>query len=171
MALQVISKVNQRVKFISRCSKFLNREALEILAGALIQCHFDYACSSWYTGLNTVLKNKLQTSQNKLVRVVLKLHPRTHLLPTHFNSLKWLRVEERVSLVKLCMVHKIQNKVAPRYFENYFSKVSENHNHFTRRSTTDLILVNFSSNIGKNSFLYSAAATVSGMRYPKRLKR
>ena len=82
------------MKFLARTSSFLNSTALEILAGALVQCHFDYACLAWYTGIFAVLKGKLQTSQNKLVRVVLKLHPRTHLLPAHFNSLKWLRVDE-----------------------------------------------------------------------------
>ena len=105
------------------------------------------------------LGKKLQTfqSQNKLVRVILKLQPRTHLLPAHFTSLGWLRVEERVSQFKMCLVHKIRNNLAPKYFHEYFSKVSDTHRHYTRGSPTDFKPCHFSSNIGKSSFLYSAA--------------
>ena len=80
MAQKVISKVSQRTKFLARISRFLDTHTLKTLAGALVQCQFDYACTSWYTGISMTLKKKLQTSQNKLVRVILKLHPRSRLL-------------------------------------------------------------------------------------------
>lgn len=73
MAQNVINKVNQRIKFLARVSTFLNRSVLEILAGALRQCHFDYACTSWYTSIAWAFKNRLQTAQNKLVRRILQL--------------------------------------------------------------------------------------------------
>ena len=168
MALQVIQKVNQRGKFLARTSSFLNRSALEILAGALIQCHFDYASTSWYTGISAALKHKLQTAQNKLVRVILKLHPRTHLSSAHFDSLKWLRVEDRASLMKLTMVHRIQSKDAPKYLHDYFIKVGNTHGHFTRQSTTDLMPMHSSSSVGRNTFRCSAASKWNGL--PKNLK-
>ena len=37
---------------------------------------------------------RVQTSQNKLVRIILKLPVRPHLEPSHFESLKWLKVED-----------------------------------------------------------------------------
>lgn len=156
MALKVISKVNQRVRFIARLSTFLNRRALEILSGALVQCHYDYACSSWYSAIPKILKTRLQSAQNKLVRIILKLHPRTHLLPEHFDSLKWLRVEERVTLIKLCMVHRILNNAAPDYLRSYFIKVSDVHDHATRGSFSNLVPVRFKRNIGQNTFRYTA---------------
>ena len=84
MALKVIAKVNQKVKFLARVSTQVDQRALKILASALVQCHFDYACTSWYSSIPKVLKTKLQTSQNKMIRLILRLHPRTHLLPAIF---------------------------------------------------------------------------------------
>ena len=116
-------------KVVARISNLLDRNNQKILSGALVQCHFDYACTSWYTGISMGIKKKLQTSQNKLVGVILKLHPRTHLLPAHFTNLGWLRVEERVSQFKMCLVHRIRSNVAPNYFCDYFNKVSDTHSH------------------------------------------
>lgn len=138
-------------------STYINRSALEALSGALIQCHYDYACSAWYTGITVALKGRLQTAQNKLVRLILKLQPRTHLSQSHFDSLKWLRVEERVSQIKLCMVHKIIRNAVPQYLRGYFVRVRNVHGHATRGSLTDLVPVRFKRVIGQNTFLYSAA--------------
>ena len=52
---------------------------------------------SWYNGLTSYLKNRLQTPQNRVVRVILKLPMRTHLDPSHSEGLRWLKVQERVS--------------------------------------------------------------------------
>ena len=59
MALKVIAKVNQKVKFLARVSTQVDQRALKILAAALVQCHFDYACTSWYSSTPSILKTKL----------------------------------------------------------------------------------------------------------------
>jgi len=59
---------------------------------SLIQCHYDYTCCIWCKGLNTVLKNKLQTTQNTLIRFVLDLESRAHISKEHFELLNWLQV-------------------------------------------------------------------------------
>jgi len=61
-AQKVLPKVNQRVRFLSRISKFLDKRAMLTLASALIQPYFDYACCSWYNGVSKHLKHRLQTS-------------------------------------------------------------------------------------------------------------
>ena len=141
------NKINRQV------STYLNRAALEVLSGALIQCHYDYACSSWYTGITAALKGRLQTAQNKLVRLILKLQPRTHTTNTHLNSLKWLRVEERVAQIKLCMVHKILRNAVPQYLWGYFVTVRNVHEHATRGSPTDLVPDRFNRVVVQNTFL------------------
>lgn len=157
MATRVITKLNQKIKFLARITHFINREAMQILAGALVQGHFDYACISWYNNLPKILKNKLQTSQNKLIRLIHNVHARTHLLPCHFRSLKWLTVEDRVAYFNLNMVHRIINCETPVYLINYFNRVNGVHSYSTRRSSTDLVLYRFNTQLGKRSFLYSGA--------------
>ncbi|CAL4065468.1 unnamed protein product [Meganyctiphanes norvegica] len=48
---EIIKKANSRLKFLYRCREMLNFESRKTLCSALIQCHFDYSCSSWYPGI------------------------------------------------------------------------------------------------------------------------
>ena len=119
-------------------------------------CHFDYACTSWFTNIPKPLKTKLQTSQNKLVRLLLNLPYRTHLTPAHFTKLGWLRVEERVHQLAMCLVFRILRETVPKYLSNYFTRVSDAHRYFTRGSSSDLVPPKFKTLMGKNAFYYFA---------------
>ena len=48
MTLSVIDKVNNKLKFLYRKNRFLTPTLKRLLCNALIQPHFDYACSAWY---------------------------------------------------------------------------------------------------------------------------
>jgi len=94
---------------------------------SLIQCHFDYASPVWFNGLTKTLKSKLQVTQNKLIRFVLNLEPRSHIGNEDFIKLNWLPVSERVDQVTLCHVFKMHNNLAPKYM--YMSNA---HSYMTR---------------------------------------
>ena len=47
MALNVVSKINTRLKFLHRKGNFLSPQLRRLLCNALIQPHFGYACSVW----------------------------------------------------------------------------------------------------------------------------
>ena len=49
MAHKVISKVNARLQFLHQKNKYLTSN---LCCNALIQPHFDYACSAWYPNLS-----------------------------------------------------------------------------------------------------------------------
>lgn len=157
MVTKNISKINQKTKFLARAAAFLDTPTLRILAGSLVQPHFDYAVSSWYTGLSSTIKNKLQKAQNKLIRVVLKLHPQSHLELIHFRQVNWLKVEDRVTYIKMILTYKITKNRVPEYLTNYFTTVRDTHSHFTRGSTINFIPWRFKTQFGKNTFRYSAA--------------
>ena len=67
MAGFTIKKTYSRLQFLYRTHNYLTQHIKRLFVMALIQCHFDYACSFWYHGLLQVWKNKLQTSQNKIM--------------------------------------------------------------------------------------------------------
>ena len=46
----VVKKSNAKIKFLYRQAKNVSQETKKLLTSALIQCHFDYACSAWYDG-------------------------------------------------------------------------------------------------------------------------
>ena len=59
----------------------LNFKSCKTLTSALIMCHSDYACSSWYSALSQKYKNQLQIIQNKIVCFIMGEGPRTHNWP------------------------------------------------------------------------------------------
>ena len=99
---------------------------------SLIQCHFDYASSAWFNSLTQELKHKLQVTQNKLIRFVLNLHPRSHIGKEQFLSVNWLPVACRVNQIILCHVFKINSNLTPFYLSEHFTPVIDVHNYPTR---------------------------------------
>ena len=87
---------------------------------ALIQCYFDYSCSSWYSGLGSGLTKKLPILQNKVVRFVLDLRPRTRINCDILDSVGMLSVPDRVSQIRINHVFNIYHGRAPEYLcENF----------------------------------------------------
>ena len=52
---------------------------------AMAQCQYDYACAMWFSRISISAKKRLQIVQNKVIRFVLRIHPRTHLGCSEFN--------------------------------------------------------------------------------------
>ena len=92
MALKIINKINSRLKFLYRKSRYLTLYLKQLLCNALIQLHFDYACSAWSLNLNKKFKSKLQTVQNS--RYCLQLDNRSHIWK-NLEKINWLPVSER----------------------------------------------------------------------------
>ena len=69
------------------------------LCSALIQCHLDYSCSSWYLSLNKCLQNKLQINvcQNKIVRFINGMGPRDSVNNHSIDDMSLLNVESRTT--------------------------------------------------------------------------
>ena len=172
MARSVIKKANSRLKFLYRKGQFLTLHTKKLLVMSLIQCHFDYACSFWYPGLTQTLKNRLQTTQNKLIRFVLNLDGKSHISHEHFKLLNWLPVSKRVDQIILCHVFKIKQGTAPDYLGEHFVPLNSVHNRCTRSNMTAIPIPDasfsftFSNNgryvipkvgsFGKKSFSYRA---------------
>ena len=93
MASKVMSKVNGRSRFLARKAPFVDAVSLRLLANSLVLCCFDYGLGTWYDCLSKALKDKLQVSQNRLVRVVLGLTSRDHVGKLQFQQLGWLSLE------------------------------------------------------------------------------
>ena len=136
MATSMIQKVFARLKFLYRKMKFLNLTTKKLLVMSLIQCHFDCACSFWYPSLSKVLKNKLQVTQNKIIRFVLNMDSRAHLGSDVFKSLGWLLVSKRADQIILNHVFKVKSGQSPDYMVEHFIQASFIHSYGTRFSET-----------------------------------
>ena len=105
-----------------RKNRFLTPALRRLLCNALIQPHFDYACSAWYPNLNKALKNKLQTAQNKCVRFCL-LGNREHIGIEELEKINWLNINDRFEQSLSVSVFKFFNNQCPAYMSDVFKLV------------------------------------------------
>ena len=110
-----------------------------MICSALMQPRFDYGCNSWYRGLDCSLKHKLQTAQNKIMRMILGEKQRFHIGFDSFKKLNWLNVPKRIDYLTVCHFYNIYHGVAPPYMMDVV-RTSDLHNHRTRNSSLNFVL-------------------------------
>ena len=115
MALKVINKINSRLKFLHRKSKFLIPAIRRLLSNTIIQPHFDYASSAWYPNLTQKMKNNIQITQNKCIRYCLQLDKMTHISKNEFETLNWLPFKGRFNQSMNSIVFIYFTKKCPGY--------------------------------------------------------
>ena len=155
IANEVIKKVNARLRFMYRQGYFLTSSMRKTLCNSLIQCHFDYACSSWYSSLSKYFQKRLQVTQNKVVRFINKYNPRRSVRSTDLSKLGMLNVEHRVKQMRLNHVYRIYNNCCPEYMRDNFIQVYEVHSYSTRHSLHNFKVPSV-NNIIKSTFYYNA---------------
>jgi len=106
----------------------------KLLCNSLIQCHFDYSSSSWYSGISKKLKNKLQVTQNKVIRFIHGYDHRASLKFADFKQIGWLDIDNRVKQLRLNHVHKIFYNKCPSYLHEKFTLSSTVHQYNCRNS-------------------------------------
>ena len=103
MALKIIKRINQKLKFLFRKNWFLIPGLRRFLCNAIIQPHFDYACSTQYTNFTQKLKKKLKVRQNKCIRFCLQLDKMFTISHKEFKDLNWLPAITRFEQFQSCL--------------------------------------------------------------------
>ena len=153
---EILKKANSRLKFLYRCKDALNFNTRKILCTALIQCHFDYSCSSWFSGVNKTMRKKLQIMQNKIVRFTLNLRRRDSVRNKELLKVGALNVSDRVKQLKMNHVFKIRNQTSPSYMLSNFNRLNANNNRMTTRASATDFFVPRVSGQGANTFFFTA---------------
>ena len=162
----IFEKGNSRLEFLYRQAQYLNTRSRKLLTSALILCHFDYACSAWYSGLQKTMKHKHQILQNKTI--ALDSSPRTHLDITHFLEMQWLPVDVRVEQLNLNIMHRIVHGGAPCFLTESFGMVSQVHDVETRHRTLSVSLPSTGRN-GSKAFKFNGIK--SWNKLPLKIKK
>ena len=132
IVMSIIGKENARLKFLYRHKKHLDVKCRQLLASALIQWYFDYACSSWYAGLTKTLKNKLQVTQNKVVIFILDFGQRASVENKVLHKVNMVCDNDRVKQLRLNHVYNIAHGNAPHCMCHNFIFVNQTHSYNTR---------------------------------------
>ena len=155
----IVKKANSRLKFLYRYKDMLSFKCRKTLCSALIQCHFDYACSSWYPGIRKELTKKLQVMQNKVIRFISDLDSRDHIGTKELEKAGYLSVPDRVKQLKLGHVLKIRNGTSPYYMKAHFQMLKENENRIVTQASAHNFFKPRVANQGTNTFFIQAYVT------------
>ena len=96
MTMKSLKKINAKLQFLYRQSKFLNPKLRRLLCNSLIQPRFDYLCVSWYSLVSKKIRKKILITQIKAIRFCLKVNSRYHIGSKEFKEKNWLPIKERV---------------------------------------------------------------------------
>ena len=157
MANKVISKVNARLIFSHWKNKYLIPNLHRLLCNALIQPHFDYACSAWYPNHSKNLKNRIQTLQNKCIRFCLQLDKMSHISQKEFETINWLPIKERYNQCVNSIAFKYLDNQCPHYLNEVFMKAPESSSSL-RNSSQKLQQPVRKTNTGQNALSFIVPA-------------
>ena len=119
MALIVLTKINAKLKFLYRQTRYLTPAYRRLLCNALIQPNFDYGYCSWFPLLKKNLKLKLQKAKNMYL-LLPKFNSKVSYDPSHFRIINWLPVSNRVEYCIVNTVFKYWNGIVPGYIHEMF---------------------------------------------------
>ena len=156
-----------RLSFLYRNSSLLDFHCRKTLCMSLIQPYIDYCASSWYEGLSSTLKSRLDVLQRKMVRFVRGFESRQHVGLEHMKGLSWLTIADRVKYFKLVHLFRIKRGLAPHYLRTNLTSVSDAHRYNTRGSTSNYH-VSRSLSANHSSFSYSCVKVWNSL--PARIK-
>ena len=105
--------------------------------------------------ISKLLKNRLQVTQNKIIRFVLKMDPRSYVGANEFKSIGWLPVSRRVGQIILNHVFKIKSGQSAQYMAESFIQASSLHSYGTRIRESGNFSIPKVKSFGKKSFVYN----------------
>ena len=155
MALNVINKINSKLKFLYRKNKFLTPHLKRMLSNALIQPHFDYACAAWYPQLTLNLKKRIQVVQNKCIRFCLDLENTAHIGYKEFEKINWLNTSDRFLQCLCSSAFKFIKGKCPEYMNEVF-QIAHQSNMTTRSSYLKLSHPFRKTNMGQKNLSFLA---------------
>ena len=109
----------------------------------------------WFSRISISAKKRLQIVQNKFIRFVLGIPPRTHLGCSEFSRVNILPVKYRADQIKLNHMFNIVHGSAPDYLKQSINLSRGNH-YDTRSGNLSCVMPSVKG-FGIKSFFYSAS--------------
>ena len=152
---KIVSKSINKSKFIYRNTKGFNWQIKRMIVLAMVQCHYDYACAMWFSRISISAKKRLQIDQNKVIRFVLGIPPRTHLGCSEFSRVNILPVKYRADQIRLNHMINIVHGSAHEYLKQSIN-LSRGNRYDIRSGNLSCVMPSVKG-FGIKSFFYSAS--------------
>lgn len=128
----VYKKISKKLYFFTRISSYISMFARKSVYQAIIQTHFDYCSTLMYLFDKNRLQS-LQKLQNRGLRIILKCNRYTSIRTMH-ESLNWMYVEDRIYLLCMTFIYKMNKNMLPSYFAEFISYNNNIHSYNTRHN-------------------------------------
>ena len=126
--------------------------------------HFDY-CDVVWDSCSCQLKHKLQTLQNRALRIINKVDRYTHISDLH-NMTKVLTLQQRRDFHTHTFMYKAVNNLLPDYISSKFLDSSEVNIRTTRSTSTHSLLIpRVKLNVGKSRSSYKDVISWNTLLY------
>ena len=155
IVLNIIKKVNSRLKFLYRQVNYFNQNVKKTICSALVLCLFDYCISAWYSGISKYHAHRLQCAQNKVIRFILNKDFMYHINHADFQALGILNINTRAEQLRLNHVFNIFCDTCPEYMKENFTRLSNLHRYNTRGSDFNFQIPKIKT-FSSGSFYYNA---------------
>ena len=130
-------KLSRASGIIAKLRHYVDNKILLGTYYSLVQSHLLYGMLTWGSENTTTLK-PLQTNQNKIVRLMCKVHKTSHVTNNSFYTrLSILKIIDLYKVELAKFFHSYQRNRLPQIFQDYFQPVKSLHKHFTRNLHTD----------------------------------
>ena len=120
----VCKKLSKRIGLLRSIRHCLPLKERIQFYNAIIKPIFTYGGLIWSSTSKDNLRRVFKLKK-RAARVILGTRIREEITFTLFNKLNWLAFDEELKLNACCLVFKILNGLAPDYFVNTFSRVSD----------------------------------------------
>ena len=130
---------------------FLPRKTLIILYESVVESRLRY-CNTVWDNCGLTLKNKLESLQNRVARVVNQKKYGSIEPDQLLENLRWLNVQQIIDFDIAVISHKSINNKASPYLTSLFSKSNSVHNHDTRTENLNLFPIHARIKFGQKCF-------------------
>ena len=137
----ITKKISKGIGIILKARKVFNMETLLSLYHTFICPYLSYCIHVWGKAYNTHL-NDLIVLQNKAMRIISCVPPRTNIDQFYIEN-NILIVKHIYSYNIGLFMYKYVNNMTPDVFDNFFSNISDIHQHNTRNATQKLFHITF----------------------------
>ena len=120
-----LKKCNSLLYLLGRIKTFLNLSTRKLYFNAYILPHLDYCCTIW-GNCNDNLVEKLIKFQKRAARLILD-KPMDTPSEELFQTLGWMKFDERVNYRKAILMYKSLHNLAPTYLSSKFTYTSDIH--------------------------------------------
>ena len=134
LTLSTLKKITRNIGILRRPGNTVPQHSLITLYKTLIEPYFR-CCSIVWGYCNDSLIKKLQTLQNRAVRIVTLSKYETANHPQLLKDLEWLSVHNLIKFDTAALMYKVHNEIVPDPIVALFDKTEAIHKYSTRSVT------------------------------------